>query len=175
MAELIAGEEFGKLFRTFRQSAWRLETQFEYREPKEVPLLQSWLNGEPDDLAWMSGWLDNIRAIRQAGKEFGRVRVISEPLTDYLRWQMTITPSNVEAGEDIRLLPANRARELGLPGHDFWLFDEERVAVMHFGESGFVGAELVTDKATVARHRVWRDTAVANAVPYSAADPSLIT
>jgi hypothetical protein len=175
MSALITGEEFGQLFQTFERSAWRLETQFVYREPKEVPLLRAWRAGERDDLAWMRGWLDNIRAIRRAGKDFGRVRVLSEPLTDYLQWQMTITPANVEAGEDIRLLAASRARELGLPTHDFWLFDDERVALMHFGEAGFIGAEIVTDLGTVARHRAWRDTAVGNAVPYSAADPSLIT
>jgi len=146
-----------------------------YREPKETPLLRAWLAGEPDDLAWMRGWLDNIRAIRRAGKEFGRVRMLSEPLTDYLRWQMTITPTNIAAGEDIRLLPASRAKDLELPTHDFWLFDDERLALMHFGESGFLGAEMVTDHDTVARHRAWRDTAVGNAVPYSAADPSMIT
>ena len=34
-----------------------------------------------------------------------RVHVVSEPLTDYLRFEITGYRLNVEAGEDVRILP----------------------------------------------------------------------
>lgn len=166
MTDLVAGEEWGRLFRTFERSAWRLETQGIYREPDETEYFRRFLNGEPDDLSWMRDWLANIRAITEAGKFFGRVRVLTDPLTDYLRWEIAVTPANIQAGEDIRFLVAARAAELGLPDHDYWLFDDERVAWMHFGDQGFIGAELITDPAVVAQHRAWRELAWTHALTY---------
>lgn len=166
MAELITGQDFGRLFSTFERSAWRLETQGIYREPNETEHFRRFLRGERDDLEWMREWLGNIRAVTQAGKAFGRVRVLTDPLTDYLRWELAVTPANVEAGEDIRVLTAAHAADLGLPDHDYWLFDDNLVARMHFGDHGFIGAELITDAGIVAEHQAWRDLALAHAVPF---------
>jgi hypothetical protein len=163
----VAGEEWGRLFRSFERSAWRLETQGIYREPNEQEHLRKFLAGEADDLDWLSEWFDNIRTIRAAGKTFGRVRVLTEPLTDYLRFELSMTPLAVQAGEDIRVLSADRAAELGLPDHDFWLFDDRIVARMEFGDQGFVRAELLTDDATVQRHLAWRETAQKHATPFT--------
>jgi hypothetical protein len=159
--------EFRALFDGVTRSAWRLETQFVYREPNEREPLHRFLSGEPDDLSWFTGWLDRIRLATAGGIRFGRVRVLSDPLTDYLRFELSITPPAVQAGEDIRVLPAHRARELGLPAEDFWLFDDERVALMDFGEHGVTGAEIITDPAEVARYRDVRDLALSAAVPYN--------
>jgi hypothetical protein len=167
MAELVTGQEWGRLLRTFARSAWRLETQGIYREPYEAEHFRRFLDGEPDDLEWMRDWLDTIRAITQVGRFFGRVRVLTQPLTDYLRWEIQVTPVNIEAGEDIRFLTADQAADLGLPGHDYYLFDDELVARMYFGDQGFLGAELITDPSTVAQHRAWRELAWGHAMTFT--------
>ncbi|MFI9381859.1 DUF6879 family protein [Kutzneria sp. NPDC052558] len=166
MTDLITGEEFDALFAAFRRTAWRWEAQASYHEPYELGPLERWRRGEPDDLAWMADWLGGIRAATDAGRLFQRVRLYTEPPTEYLRWQENITPANVEAGEDIRIVTADQAAELELPGHDFWLFDDDHLVRMHFDASGFVGGEMITEPGTVAQHRAWRDIAWTHAVPY---------
>lgn len=160
------GEDFARLFETFESSAWRWEAQTVYIEPGEAQHWQRWRDGQPDDLEWMRSWLDLIRSTVAGGKSFGRVRVFSEPPTEYLRWQAEITPHNVAAGEDIRALTEAQARDLRLPTWDFWLFDDCWVAWLHFGDNGLAGASLTDDSATVARCRTWRERALRHAVPF---------
>ena len=68
----------------------------------------------------------------------------------------------VEAGETIHELDRAVAREAGLPlGYDWWLFDEERLAVMEFdGQGRPLGGEIVADSARVLEHVAWRDLAI---------------
>ena len=55
------------------------------------------------------------------------------------------TPANTEAGEDIRVLSNKAAHELNLPDHDFWLFDDALVAIMHFDDDGMIAADNLAD------------------------------
>lgn len=116
----------------------------------------------------MADWWAWIRDITRTGKRFGRVRVVYEPPSDYQRYELDVlTPPAVEAGEDIRILGLDRARELRLPAEDFWLFDDARVAVLHFGPDGVAGAELLVDPAVVRPFQDARDRVLDVAVPYS--------
>ncbi len=171
MAELITGEAFGQLFRSFRHSARRLETRDRYGDPDEDEALARYLAGNPDDpdyLAsrdhWLHGTVGNAVA---AGRRFARVRVVPEPLTPYLRFGLYHCQFNVEAGEDIRYLERDRANALDLPDHDFWLFDRERLAMLWFTDDDrLLGAQLVTEPAVVHQHARWLDVATAHATPY---------
>jgi len=165
-ADLITGADLEHLFTTFQRTAWRWEAQTSYHEPYELEPLRRWRAGEPDDLAWMTDWLAGVRSATKAGRQFQRVRLYTEPPTEYLRWQDTVTPANVAAGEDIRVIVSRRARELALPTRDFWLFDGVRVVSMDFDAVGFVGGMMITDPGTVAQHRVWWNRAWEHAVPY---------
>jgi hypothetical protein len=71
--------------------------------------------------------LDVIRAAAARGVTIRRVRVVSEPLSDYLRWEHACTAANIEAGEDIRWLPRTKAADLMLPGADCFVFDHRVV------------------------------------------------
>jgi uncharacterized protein DUF6879 len=167
MTDQITGEVWGQLFREFTRSAWRWEAQGVYREPIEQEPLRAFLAGEPVDLSYMDDWLAGVRRATDAGRSFGRVRVLTEPLTDYLRFELAATPRNLEAGEDIRVIDQSKARDLGLPEDDFWIFDDERVAVMRFDEGGFIHADLITDARAVAGFREIRERAWKDAIPIS--------
>ncbi|WP_033290441.1 DUF6879 family protein [Amycolatopsis jejuensis] len=165
MAWVKAGSEFAELLRSFERSAWRWECQGTYREPDEQEPLQSWRDGHPD-YAFLQPWFDQIRAQRAAGKTFERVRLLTDPPTEYLQWLFELTHLNIEAGEDIRWIGEDRARRLGAPSEDFYLLDDRVVATMHFDGNGVVGAEVTDDPATVASHQQWRDTVWSVAVPH---------
>lgn len=160
------GEEFAQLCTSYGTSAWRWECQGTYREPNEREPLQRWREGEPD-WSFMDEWLATIRALRAAGKTFERARMVTEPPTEYLRWMFAFTHLNTEAGEDIRWITESRARELGMPTYDFYLFDNERVATMHFDENGVAGAEVTDDAEVLAEHQRYRDLVWPAAIPHS--------
>ena len=149
----------------WRSSAFRWECQGTYREPSEQEPLCRFLAGDAD-LAWFQGWLGRVRDWTAAGQHLGRVRMLTDPLTDYLRFELFITGPAVEAGEDIRFVTQDQAAELGMPDHDFWLFDDDRVCVLEIGDQGMTGVELISDPGKVREYREWQRAAVDAAVPF---------
>lgn len=82
-----------------------------------------------------------------------RARIVSEPVTDYIRYEHAITPLNLQVGEDVRWLPRRRASDIPLPGNDFWLLDERLMQFHHFtgtGDWAPDGKERTTDPAEAA-------------------------
>lgn len=79
-----------------------------------------------------------VRQATYEGRLFSRVRVVSFPLTGYIRFGMWVGSFTREAGDDIRYLTREQAAEL--PQYDYWLFDSRKLVKMHFGEDDrFVG------------------------------------
>lgn len=150
-----AGEPFGRLFDEFTRSAWRYECQGEYHEPVEEEPWRQWRGGVRDN-SWIKPWTERVREMRRQGKTFQRVRMLTDPLTEYLRWMLYVTDANVAAGDEIRWVDEQTAHDLGMPSYDFYIFDEDRVAIMHFGDHGVVGADLIDDEDVVARHLAWQ-------------------
>jgi hypothetical protein len=165
-AEIDTGFDDGSLF---DHSAYRLETLDWYTSPATETRLARFLDGEKVTPAERAGWLAMLRRDRDAGKTMARVHVIGEPLTDYLRYELACYESSVEAGEDIRILPADVAAGQDLPDFDYWLFDDLRAAVQYYGDRGaWLRAELVAEPAFVASCRRWRDAAMSAALPLGA-------
>jgi hypothetical protein len=160
--ELLQGEAFDELFRTFTRSAFHLEVQDSYHTPEESSPFQLFLTGQPDDLGWHQPWLSLIREAAGVGKSITRARVVSVPHVDYTRWGLTVAEHNIAAGEDIRWLPRHLVNPDDLPADDFWLFDDDRVVFTVFEPNGqFSGGAATTDPTIVAyccaaRERVWR-------------------
>lgn len=164
---MLSRDAFQDLFNADWRSAWRWECQGIYREPQEQEPLRRFLAGEPDDLSWYR-WPGRVRTWIAEGRTIGRVRMLTEPLTDYLRFeQEALTPPAVAAGEDIRFISQARAVELGAISEDFWMFDDASVVVMTFGEHGVSGAELLTDSTAVRKYVAWRDRVTREAPPYA--------
>jgi hypothetical protein len=154
------GSEFGELFSSFKYTAFRLEVRDAYAPGYERESYERFLEGEPYDLSWMQDWLSMVRDATADGRIFARVRVVSRPLSDYSRWSYVVSQRNIEAGEDIRYLARKGAQAVGLPNHDYWLFDSRKLARMHFSDDDrFIGAEIVEDPAEIVRHNHWRDAA----------------
>ena len=167
MTVLVWGPEFDELFRSFTSSAVRLETRQVYTTDEEREPLRRFLAGESVPLDWFEPWVGDVSTATGAGREFRRVRVFAEPLPDYLRFELWVCQYNAAVGEDIRYLHADRAAALNLPDYDYWLFDDEHLALMYFTDEGTpLGAQLVTDPAVVRSHSRWLEQATANAIPY---------
>lgn len=163
-----------ELFRTFTSTAWRLETRTSYGLPAEDQPYQDFLLGRQPDLGWFTPWLDLMHEqIQVHRKRVERVRVVDQPPSDYLRWEIYLNKWNAEAGEDIRYLPRHAADSTHLPAYDFWIFDDATVAFMVFAPSGeFTGPALVTDQAVTRQHLAYQHSAWQAAIPYDRYHPS---
>ncbi len=165
--ELLQGDVFDDLFRTFAHGAFHLEVQDSYHTPDESGPFALFLAGRTDDLAWHRPWLDLAREVSAAGKRIRRVRVVSVPHVDYTRWGLTVAEHNVSAGEDIRWLPRHLIGPDELTGDDFWLFDDDRVVFTGFQPGGrFAGGAATTDPVIVERCRAVRDGVWHAAIPH---------
>ncbi len=90
---------------------------------------------------------------------------MSVPLTDYSRFGVWASQFTTAAGEDIRYLTRGQAQDMGLPNHDYWLFDSRLLVAMHFDDADrFLGGEVVEDAAVIVQHNYWRDAAWHRAV-----------
>ncbi|MFD7718513.1 DUF6879 family protein [Streptomyces sp. NPDC059814] len=161
---MLSGEQFGLLFETFGQTAFRLETLAIYDIEEEREEFERFLAGGdmgPD-------WDDNpwVRSMTDKGKQVSRVHVLRSPLTAYLRYELAAYPGNITAGETIGVIDHAEGDVTGLPDHDFWLFDDQDVYRMHYTPGGaFIGAELLPHEKR-AEYRNYRDMALAEATPF---------
>lgn len=165
MSEQLSVAEFDAIYDTFKTSVWRWETQTFYDEPDEREPFERWRAGGQDDLSWLRGWLDLVRSATAAGRSIRRVRRADEALSEYQRWLSIAVHANVDAGEEVRTLPAVWVPKLGLPSYDFLLVDDRGVAKMQFEDGRFIGATLHEDSDTVDRHRAWLAAAWEQASP----------
>lgn len=148
--ESISYEELKDSLNSFQREALHLEMRDSYGTAAEIPHLAKWEAGEPDDTDWLQPWFDTVRSGAQAGKVFRRLRIVSEPVSDYQKWVLKDSPLFVEAGEDIRWVPRSRVSTVSLPDNDFWLFDDQVAVFLIFAASGQVVDRLrTTDRAAV--------------------------
>jgi hypothetical protein len=149
--------EFSALFDTITENSWRWECQGRY----EVDMwkVRRWEAGQAyQETDGSRSWTAYIQGLTDRGIPFERVRMLTEPLTDYLQWMLTTTQRNIDAGEEIRWVTQSRAHELGMPDYDFYLFDNNRVALLRFDKAKVLsGVELVDDPDVIDRHQRWRD------------------
>ncbi|GAA4472960.1 DUF6879 family protein [Phytohabitans houttuyneae] len=117
-------------------------------------------------------WTDLIRSVTQDSRTVRRARVVSEPVTEYIRYEWAGTAHIVAAGEDVRWLPRRLASNIALPGNDFWLFDDETLLFTVFNGVGDVAErQLTTDPAAVQLCRTAFEAVWALATPHSEYKP----
>jgi hypothetical protein len=144
---------FTELIAATSTSAVHLEMRDAYT-PRDPDYL-AWLGGEPVESVLESAshrwWSGLVRAHAQRGVVFRRARIVSEPHSDFIRYEYESTPIlNIPAGEHVRWLPRRRASDLCLPGNDCWVFDARLVRFAHFaGDGEFLHDEITDDPAVV--------------------------
>ncbi|WP_019901912.1 DUF6879 family protein [Salinispora arenicola] len=131
-----------------------LETRDSYM--LDDPTFLAWREGHRYDPAdrgsWWRPWLDVVAEATARGVMMRRARIISEPISDYIRYEFDGAFTNVVAGEQVRWLPRRRTGDLLLPGLDFWAFDDELVIFNFFtgdGQWADPGMELCRDPDVV--------------------------
>ncbi|MFI9721062.1 DUF6879 family protein [Streptomyces sp. NPDC052396] len=132
------------------KSAVHLEMRDSYI--RDDPAFIAWQEGRVSDaVAAYQAWTDLMREATSRGVVVRRARIVSEPLSDYCRFEYDVTPQvNLAGGEQVRWLPRRRASDIALPGNDFWIFDGEHGKFNHFtGEGASAGPEPIGDPRVI--------------------------
>ncbi|MFF7010208.1 DUF6879 family protein [Streptomyces fimicarius] len=162
-------KKMGDWFDDFEREAFRLETLDDYGKSGGVEAYEAFLAGEPQPADYQTAdWMTTVGDAVRSGKRMYRVHILARPLTDYLRFELSWGyRRNMTAGEEFFILDVTD-REHPMPdAPDFWLFDERVAGVMEYDSEGrFLGSELV-EGDQVSRLLAYRDTAMAQAVPFS--------
>ncbi|MFI6155090.1 DUF6879 family protein [Kitasatospora sp. NPDC051170] len=142
-------------FADLLEQCWRSAVHLELRDAyAPTERFEAWRRGERIDWADRQSWwhpYDQLITDTVArGVAVRRARIVSEPVSEYIRWEHYVTHANVTAGEDVRWLPRRRATGIPLPGNDFWLFDGALLRVHHFsGDGAVMEDEITADPQTV--------------------------
>jgi hypothetical protein len=128
----------------------------------EAGLFEIWQRGEPHDWATaVAPWVAKVRPVVERGVDFRRARVVSEPVSSYIRHEYELTPlAAIAAGERVRWLPRSKADGLRVPANDFWLVDDV-LLFSHFNGDGVrvgtgVGSVEALAFCVEAFENVWR-------------------
>jgi hypothetical protein len=161
------------LFRAAERSAWHMELRDSY-----VPDDPDWLDWQAGDRfdpaeRWAS-WSGLVRETVARGVGVRRLRIVSEPVSAYVRFEYDVTAAhNMAAGEDVRWLPRHKSAGALVPPADFWLFDERIVLWNHFaGDGSWVGEEQSDDEVLAMLCRTSFDAAWQRAIPHSEYEPA---
>lgn len=130
---------FEDLLDSAREHALHLELRDVYAVGEEREVYDAFLRDgsvPADDSAYWSGWLPLVERTVARGVKVRRARIVSEPVTDYVRFEHAITDANLRAGEEVRWLGRRHASTLALPGNDFWLIDDQVVRWNVFSGDG---------------------------------------
>ncbi|MEU7329481.1 DUF6879 family protein [Streptomyces parvus] len=142
---------FGELLGRCQRSAVHLEMRDSYAPTERF---EAWRRGErinwTDRDSWWHPYDQLISDTVARGVTIRRARIVSEPVSEYIRWEHYVTHANVTAGEQVRWLPRRSATGIALPGNDFWLFDGTLLRVHHFSGDGAVVEDEITDEPAIA-------------------------
>ncbi|WP_245642602.1 DUF6879 family protein [Nonomuraea candida] len=142
---------FPELLAGVSRSAVHLEMRDTYTP--DDPSFIAFQGGPPYDRTERErNWHAVIGGAIARGVVVRRARIVSEPISDYIRFEHSVTDSmNIAAGELVRWLPRSQASDLCLPGNDFWVFDDHLVRFGHFSGDGLITAKELREEPSVIR------------------------
>ncbi|MFI7533727.1 DUF6879 family protein [Streptosporangium sp. NPDC049376] len=163
--ESISVQRRAELARASRDTR-KLELHDYYGADKED--LKLFLAGDLDAVdASYRQWAAKVAEKERDGRHLRRVRLVSEPLSDYQRMSLRYSGSAVDAGEDLRWLPRRLASTVLLPGNDMFVLDG-RLAMFNVldGNGERADIQFTDDPAAVARCLEIFEAAYSAAIPH---------
>ncbi|MFC9930145.1 DUF6879 family protein [Streptomyces sp. NPDC127190] len=153
----------------FEREAFRLETFDDYSQSGGVEAYQAFLAGQEQPESYKTAaWLTTVGEATRAGKRVYRVHVLSRPLSDYLRFELSWGyRRNMAAGEEFFILDTTEQANPIPDAPDFWMFDDTAAAVMAYDRAGKYLGSAFAEEEGLAELRAYRDTALAHAVPFT--------
>jgi hypothetical protein len=143
-------ESFADLLAKCSRTALKLEFRDQYMT--DDPAYDAWRAGDLDRaVEEYAAWTAIAHDAVARGIRMKRVRIVSEPVSEYIAFEYAVTSQvNIAAGELIRWVGRQRVSDLALPGNDVWILDDSVLQFYLFaGDGRFVGNDVSTDPEVV--------------------------
>jgi hypothetical protein len=152
-----------RFWATDASGCWKIERQQEFAEPGEDSW-EAFARGEWDlALRLMndrrSGFTEYYERIRKGGFDIRRVRVVEEPISPYLIWELNVLRIRHQCGAKIRVVDAEQVQpyeENGVLPEIFTLGRSTAYQVL-YGDDGVAEGAVRTEDRNVVKH--WTDLA----------------
>ena len=147
-----------RFWRIGGQGFWKLERGQYFQEPG----VDSWEMARDGDWAGSMELVESRRdafgghlaRISAAGFSHHRVRVVEQPVTPYLQWELQVLQVKDQCGEDVRVVPAGQLADLEQeqPLPELVVLGADAVYEVHYTDRGLPdGGTRYTDRAQVRR------------------------
>lgn len=166
---MTAAEESVDIYAEFdgmRREAFRLQQLQSYAGVRG-PEWTAWQEGRPIPpiTAESSPFQGKVACWTAEGKRVYDVHIIDWPLAEYTRYALAVIPMCEWDGSETFMVDRDVHPDLATLTEDFWMFDEDRVAVMNYDENeAFVGA--TTPVLPISDYIARRNLAMKHAVPF---------
>lgn len=162
----MSGIDLYAEFDRMESEAFRLQQLQSYAGVKG-PEWEAWQAGKPlpEITPETHPFLKKVSGYTTAGRRVYDVHIIEWPLAEYTRYALAVIPIAAWTGSENFMVDREAHPDLATLTEDFWMFDEQRVAVMCYDDQErFVEATWPTEpiEAYLAR----RDLAMKYAVPF---------
>lgn len=140
-------------FKKATSSAFRLELLPSYKVDQEIEALKQFANGaKSPSPGFNQDWLLLVGELVARKVKVQRVRLIDEPVSDYIKFEIGWGYSNnVRVGEEIKVISRDSFDLLAEPApitKDFWLFDDEICVFLEYDFTGkFLGLNRLSGEA----------------------------
>ncbi|GGK15312.1 hypothetical protein GCM10010124_04950 [Pilimelia terevasa] len=129
---------------------WRhLELRDSYGVADENEALRAWQRGEEYQLQGLDSLCQFFGDLAARGRVLQRVKVVSEPLSDYQQWSLNVSRRVARSGEEIRVVNRKVVATLLVPPADFYVLDGTRALFLHHDGNGGTGTFSITDDRSV--------------------------
>jgi len=126
------------------QEWFKIEVLQDYSGEDDSPSLRAWLAGDKQKglellkhEAHNNGWRKLCEQKHEQGVLMRRIRIIEKPFTPYTEWELEYYKlSNILGGEQVFVVDKDDAKNLNLPSGDLMMFDNQRVAICAYDETG---------------------------------------
>lgn len=131
---------------------WKLERAQHFDEG-DLPIWQAFVRGEWErSLAMVEELRAEFAAEHPERIDFRRIRVIEEPLTPYLHWELAVLKVRAQEGEHSRVVPASAVAEFEAeqPVPELVVFRPTLMYEVLYDEAGaHIGGRRITDPEVI--------------------------
>jgi hypothetical protein len=152
-----------RFWQTDESGCWKIERQQEFAEPGDDSW-EAFAQGDWDRaLALMNGKRREIteyhKRIRKSGFDVRRVRVVQEPISPYLIWELNVLLIRYQCGARVRVVNVDQVRPFEENGTlpEIFILGRSTIYQVLYGEDGVAEGAIRTDDQAAIKQ--WTDLA----------------
>ncbi|MGH3836831.1 MAG: DUF6879 family protein [Pseudonocardiaceae bacterium] len=128
-------DELKAEFDRMEREAFRLQQHQSYAGVPG-PEWKAWQAGQPLPAITPEShpFLKKVAGYTAAGRRVYDVHIVEWPLAEYTRYALAVIPMSAWDGSEVFMVDRDTHPDLATLTEDFWMFDEQRIAVMRYDE-----------------------------------------